>query len=204
MAYLRVSTDEQASSGLGLEAQRAKLQSECAHRGWNDVQWIEDAGVSAKSLARPGLARASSFLSAAKRVCWCDEARPSLAECDRPRRVAGEANREDRSLVILDLGLDLTTPNGKFVAGIMAQVAELERELIAERTRNALAITKANGARLGSPDHLRIPSEVRELIVRERSGGSTLQAIADQLNARRVLTARGGARWWPSTVANVV
>jgi DNA invertase Pin-like site-specific DNA recombinase len=205
IAYLRVSTEEQKESGLGLDAQRARLESECAHRGWSEVLWIEDAGVSAKSLARPGLARAIELLERGEASVLV------VTKLDRLSRsvidfaaLLAKANREGWSLVILDLGLDLSTPNGKFVAGIMAQVAELERELIAERTRNALAVKKANGARLGSPDHCRIPGDMREFITRERSGGSTLQAIADALNARGVPTARNGARWWPSTVANVV
>jgi DNA invertase Pin-like site-specific DNA recombinase len=200
-----VSTEEQKESGLGLEAQRSRLASECAHRGWNEVEWIEDAGVSAKSLARPGLARAIERLEHghASLLVVTKLDRLSRSVIDFAALLA-KANREGWSLVILDLGLDLTTPNGKFVAGIMAQVAELERELIAERTRNALAIKKANGARLGSPEHLCIPGEIREFIVRERAGGLTLQAIADALNSRGVPTARGGARWWPSTVANVV
>jgi DNA invertase Pin-like site-specific DNA recombinase len=205
ICYLRVSTDEQANSGLGLAAQRAKLESECAYRGWSDVEWIEDAGYSAKSLNRPGMQRALELLSS-------NQARTLVAvKLDRLSRSVLDftgllllAESEGWSLVVLDLGLDMSTPNGKFVAQVMSSVAELERNLIAERTRAALAVKKAQGIRLGSPEHLRIPGEVRDFIVRERAVGSTLQAIADQLNARCVPTARGGAQWWPSTVANVV
>lgn len=205
ICYLRVSTDEQANSGLGLAAQRAKLQSECSYRGWNDVVFIEDAGHSAKSLDRPGRQRALSMLAN-------NEAGTLVAvKLDRLSRsvldftgLLSLAESEGWSLVVLDLGLDMSTPNGKFVAQVMSSVAELERNLIAERTRAALAVKKANGARLGSPDHLRIPGDVRDFIVRERSSGLTLQAIADALNAKSIPTARGGARWWPSTVANVV
>jgi DNA invertase Pin-like site-specific DNA recombinase len=204
ICYLRVSTDEQANSGLGLAAQRARLESECAYRGWNDVVFIEDPGYSAKSLDRPGMQRALSMLAN-------NEAGTLVAvKLDRLSRsvldftgLLSLAESEGWLLVVLDLGLDMSTPNGKFVAQVMSSVAELERNLIAERTRAALAVKKANGARLGSPDHLRIPGDVREFILRERSAGSTLQAIADALNSRGVPTARGGARWWPSTVANV-
>src|SRR6218665_2477495 len=58
LAYLRVSTTEQADSGAGLEAQRAVILAEAERRGWQHVEFIEDAGFSAKSLKRPGVANA--------------------------------------------------------------------------------------------------------------------------------------------------
>src|SRR4051794_697072 len=58
LAYLRVSTSEQADSGAGLAAQRAAIEAEAARRGWASVEFIEDAGYSAKSMRRPGLALA--------------------------------------------------------------------------------------------------------------------------------------------------
>src|SRR5688500_480110 len=63
LGYLRVSTDEQASSGLGLEAQRAAIETQASVRGW-DVTWVEDAGFSAKNLRRPGIGRALAALKA--------------------------------------------------------------------------------------------------------------------------------------------
>src|SRR4051794_11762003 len=55
LAYVRVSSEEQADSGAGLEAQRAAIRSECGRRGWEVVEVIEDAGYSAKDLRRPGV-----------------------------------------------------------------------------------------------------------------------------------------------------
>src|SRR4051794_29141308 len=64
LGYLRVSTDEQANSGLGLEAQRAAILAEAQRRGWAeaDVQWIEDAGYSGKDTRRPGIRLALEVL----------------------------------------------------------------------------------------------------------------------------------------------
>jgi DNA invertase Pin-like site-specific DNA recombinase len=201
--YLRVSTDEQANSGLGLAAQRAKLQSECSYRGWHDVEWIEDAGYSAKSLDRPGMQRALSMLEN-------NEAGTLVAvKLDRLSRsvldftgLLSLAELQGWSLVVLDLGLDMSTPNGKFVAQVMSSVAELERNLIAERTRNALAVKRAQGTRLGRP--VRLPGEIREFIVHARSEGFTLQSIADTLNARGIATAQGGKCWMPGTISAVL
>src|SRR3954471_3387194 len=59
VAYVRVSTDEQADSGAGLTAQRAAISAEAARRGWTVIAWHEDAGISGKSIAgRPGLGAA--------------------------------------------------------------------------------------------------------------------------------------------------
>ena len=83
----------------------------------------------------------------------------------------------------------------------MAAVAQCERELIAARTSEALQVKKARGARLGRP--VTLPDAVRYRIADERDAGRTLQAIADDLNAEQVPTARGG-RWYPSTIAKVL
>src|SRR6059058_3829787 len=64
LGYVRVSTDEQSSSGAGLEAQRQAIVSECERRGWQLVDVIEDAGFSAKDLKRPGVQEALRVLQA--------------------------------------------------------------------------------------------------------------------------------------------
>src|ERR1700728_2929815 len=62
--YTRVSTEEQADSGAGLDAQRAACVADCERKGWTIVETVEDAGVSAKSLKRPGITRALEMLAA--------------------------------------------------------------------------------------------------------------------------------------------
>jgi site-specific DNA recombinase len=57
VAYIRVSTAEQADQGVSLEAQAARLSAYCIVQGWPQPEIVEDAGVSAKSLDRPGLGR---------------------------------------------------------------------------------------------------------------------------------------------------
>lgn len=109
----------------------------------------------------------------------------------------GQPAKHRWTLVELDLGLDLSTPSGELVAGIMAQVALLER-LIGERTRAALAVKKALGARLGRPSA--VPPALVRRIRAERRRGLSLQEIADRLNEHRI----GGARWHHSTIAKVL
>jgi DNA invertase Pin-like site-specific DNA recombinase len=87
------------------------------------------------------------------------------------------------------------------VANITSSVAQWERQIIAARTSEALQAKKARGARLGRP--VTLPDDVRHRIADERAAGRTLAAIAGDLNAEAVPTARGG-RWHPSTIDKVL
>lgn len=198
LGYVRVSTEEQAGSGLGLDAQRATLTAEAARRGW-ELQLLTDAGVSAKTLDRPGLNRALEVLAAG------DAQVLVVAKLDRISRSVSDfaglldvAKRQGWSIVALDVGIDMTTAVGEMVAHIMAALAQWERRVIGERTSAALQAKKAAGARLGRPRQL--PRKVLERILAERAAGATLQAIAEGLDRDHVPTVRGGRRWYPSTV----
>jgi DNA invertase Pin-like site-specific DNA recombinase len=200
IGYVRVSTEEQADSGAGLEAQRAAIAAEAERRGWQLVEVYEDAGASGKSLKRPGLAEA---LAAVERG---DASAVIVAKLDRLSRsvhdfasVMERAQRRGWALVALDLGVDTTTPAGELVAHVMASVAQWERRVIGQRTAEALAVRRAQGVKLGRPRLM--PPKVRTQIVRERKAGATLTSIAAKLNARGVPTAQGGKQWYPSTVA---
>ena len=109
-----------------------------------------------------------------------------------------QARREGWNLVALDLGIDLSTPAGEFLANVMASAAQWERRIIGQRTREALDAKKASGARLGRP--VTLPAKVRRRIARERQNGKTLAAIAEGLNRDQVPTAHDGSRWHPETV----
>ena len=200
VGYLRVSTEEQANSGAGLEAQRAAILSEVKRRDWELVGIFEDAGVSGKSLSgRPGLA------SAIESVENREADTLVVAKLDRLSRslldFAGLMDRSQKknwSLVALDLAIDTTTPSGELMANILATFAQFERRLIGQRTRDALAQKRREGVRLGRPSVM--GGEVRARIRRERDAGRTYAAIADALTEEGVPTAHGGRRWHASTV----
>jgi DNA invertase Pin-like site-specific DNA recombinase len=111
------------------------------------------------------------------------------------------SRRKGWALVALDLGVDTTTPQGEMVANVMASFAQFERKLIGQRTREALAVKKAAGVRLGRPRSLSAPTLDR--IADLRRAGRTLEAIATELNDLRVPTAHGG-RWHATTVRRLV
>ena len=202
IGYLRVSTDEQATSGLGLEAQRSRIAAEAAHKGWN-IRWLADEGFSAKNLHRPAMREALCLLSAheadALVVAKLDRLSRSVVDFSN---TLSTAKREGWSVVLLDLAVDTSTPNGKLVAGLMAQIAEWERDIIAQRTREALAAAKARGARLGRPRAT--PDDVVIQVLDLHSAGLSLRAIARSLTDSNVPTTRGAAQWRPSSVQRVL
>lgn len=199
VGYLRVSTSEQADSGAGLDAQRAAILAEAERRGWEEVIFIEDAGFSGRDLHRPGLQAALAALKGRKAdalvVSKVDRLSRSLLDFAMLMQVA---TRERWALVALDLGVDMGTPSGRAMAQVTATFAELERALIGQRTKDALAARRAAGVKLGRPRVM--APEVRERIRVLREQGATFRAIADALNASQTPTARGGRAWYPATV----
>jgi DNA invertase Pin-like site-specific DNA recombinase len=199
VGYVRVSTSEQADSRAGLEAQRAAILAEAERRGWHVVEMIEDAGYSGRDLRRPGIVAALDALRRHKADTLV------IAKLDRLSRsmldfaaIMAQATREHWAVVALDLGVDTTTPSGEAMANVLAVFSQFERRLIGQRTREALAIKKAQGVRLGRPRQL--PEAVADRIRTMRRSGTTLQGIADVLNAEGVPTGQGGSIWRPSSV----
>ncbi|QCR18577.1 recombinase family protein [Agrococcus sp. SGAir0287] len=203
LAYVRVSTSEQADEGASLAAQRAMLTAEGERRGW-DVEIVEDAGKSAKSLkGRDGLA------SALDRLDRGEAAYLLSTRLDRvSRSVADFAGLLDRAarrgwgMVLLSPNMDTSDPAGRFTANVLASAAQYERELIGARTREGMAQRKAEGVHVGRKPTL--SADLVERIVDMYDGGTGLSAIARTLTAEGIPTARGGASWAASSVQAVL
>jgi len=88
------------------------------------------------------------------------------------------------------------------MANMLATFSQFERRLISQRTKEALAVKKASGVRLGRPPTL--PVAVVRRIQRRRDRGYSLRRIAEDLNEADVPTAQGGARWYAATVRHVL
>ena len=199
IGYIRVSTTEQSDSGLGLEAQRQKIAAECARRGWELIEIAEDAGLSAKGIDRPALQKSLEALANGEaEVLMC-------AKLDRLSRsvkdvcqVGDMARYYGWNLILLDCNIDTTTPYGTAQLNMMATFAQLERELIGLRTKEALAVKKAQGFKLGGKPMQTAETEAKVIELREQ--GLSMGKIADALNGENVPTANGGAKWYASTV----
>ena len=215
IAYYRVSTERQGQSGLGIEAQKAKVQQMAAERGAVVVaEFIEVE--SGRKNDRPELAAA---LEEARRR----GAAVAVAKLDRIARDAEFVLRLSREaaangmagFLFADLpDVDATTAAGRMVLTVMASVAEFEARRISERTKEALAAAKARGVKLGG---LRPNTLTRNDAARDKAQASTellrplfeivwnhqprpsLRAIGKLLAAVGVTT-KSGKAWSASTV----
>jgi DNA invertase Pin-like site-specific DNA recombinase len=195
VAYYRVSTARQGESGLGLEAQRAKVQQLAADR--RAVVVAEFVEVeSGRKADRPQLAAA---LAEARRR----GAAVAVAKLDRIARdaelvlrLSREAERNGMAgFLFCDLpDVDATTSAGRLILSVMASVAEFEARRISERTREALAAAKARGVKLGGlrPGTLRTneaasqkaaadAETLRPVLVALQAQGATLQQMSEAL-----------------------
>src|SRR5271170_3212478 len=214
VSYIRVSTERQGKSGLGIEAQRAAVARFVEAEGCElQGEFVEvETGKGADALdRRPQLAAA---LAAARKA----KAAVLVAKLDRLSRdvvFISDLMARRVPFIVAELGADCDP----FMLHLYAALAEKERHLIAERTRAALASKKAQGAQLGNRTNLPEASAkgadanraaadafaanvlpiIRQI---EASGVRGFRAIAEALNARGVRTARGGT-WHATTVRNL-
>ena len=211
VAYYRVSTVRQGQSGLGLEAQRASVESLCKARGYRLTGSYQDI-ESGKHNARPGLAAALATTKSAEAVLI-------IAKLDRLSRNASF------TMALRDSGVDFIAADlpdaNTLTIGILASVAQAEREAISTRTKAALEALKARGVKLGSPTN-NLDDAARQKsgqsrraaalayhngslthAVGYRAAGWTLAAIAEQLN-KAGSTTRRGRRWTAKSVTRLL
>lgn len=204
ISYLRVSTDEQAASGLGLAAQQHQLERAFDYEGWELVETISDEGISGKDLERPGLRRALELVAAG------DADGLVVAKVDRlTRSVVDFADLlewfqlADATFVALDLRLDTSTAMGEFASHLVALIGQWERRTIGERTKNALAAKRAAGEPTGRPsvvDNAKLVERVHQLRNEDRS----LASICATLTTEGWPTVRGGTTWRPSALQSIL
>lgn len=202
IGYIRVSTDKQFNTGAGLEAQRHYLELEATRRGATLEIVSELEATSGKSTRkRPALAEALARLDKGEAqgliVSKLDRLSRSVADF---LDILERSRKGKWSLVIGDLSLDTSSPMGEAMATITATFAQLERKRIGERTKEGLAIKKAQGVKLGAPRLLN--PEIRSRIEGELATSTPLAVIARRLNAEAIPSAKGG-KWYASTIKKI-
>ncbi len=224
IGYTRCSTNEQADSGLGLDAQAERITAYCTLKGLDLAEIITDAGVSGgKPLAsREGGQRLLTVIRQRKAGAVV------MLKLDRMFRNAGDClttverwEKGGVALHVADLGgnaIDTTSAAGRFMLVVLAGAAEMGRNLTQERTRSAMAIKRANGQRVGTVPYgfdvtangtTLVPNDSEQDVMRDtptvRASGMTLEAIADALTERGEPTKTGkSTRWSHQAVARVV
>jgi DNA invertase Pin-like site-specific DNA recombinase len=198
VGYVRASTVEQRDSALGLDAQRLAIRDACRSRSWHLVA-IEEDIASGSRADRPGLHRALQCVERgdAEVVVCLRLDRLSRSVADFARML----ERFPSSLVCLDLGIDPSTPAGEMTATVVCAMAQMERRLIAQRTREAMAQLKARGVHVGRP--FSVPPEVRERIRELHRSGLSFNGISKLLTLEGVRTGQGGLKWRHNVVAKI-
>jgi DNA invertase Pin-like site-specific DNA recombinase len=217
VAYYRVSTDKQGKSGLGLEAQEAAVVTFIASKG-EDARLLAsfceiESGKRSDNRPQLKLAMERARLTGATLL---------IAKLDRLSRDAHFLLGLQKAGVKF-VAVDMPEAN-ELVVGLMALIAQAERQMISARTKAALAAAKARGVKLGNPRgaaHLRglgnpagVAALKRGAMTRAEGLRATIEAIraegvvsangiAGRLNEREIATPRGG-RWSARTVSDVL
>jgi site-specific DNA recombinase len=192
---------------VSIAAQQAKIEAYATVKDWGLLELIRDEGQSARHLKRPGLERLLALVESrrveAVIVYKLDRLTRSVADLDKLMKLF---ERKGVALVSLQESLDATTATGWLMMNLLASVSQWEREVIGERTRDAMQHLKAQGKRYCYAVFGEIPGEAATLawMQAERRGGCSYEAIADGLNAAGVLTATRGGRWLGNTVRRVL
>jgi site-specific DNA recombinase len=220
IGYVRVSTEEQSKEGVSVDSQIAKIKAYCLLYDLTLVDVVVDAGVSAKTLKRPGLTEALAALKTKKADGMV------IAKLDRLSRSVKDWNhlidlyfgeKAGKQLCSVGDQIDTRTAAGRLVLNVLMSVAQWEREVIAERTADAMQYKKSKGQRVGAipfgwdlaADGINlIPNEQEELVVAEishlRADGYSLREIAEELTRQGIATKEGNSTWGHQAVAKIL
>src|SRR4051795_9133654 len=215
VTYIRVSSEQQGKSGLGIEAQRAAIARFMADHGFEPVaEHVEiETGKGSDALDR------RPQLAAALRRAKAERCPVVVAKLDRLSRDVAFVSglmAQRVPFIVAELGPDVDP----FMLHVYAALAEKERAMISARTRDALAAARARGVQLGNRTNLDAAGEAGRASLMQhadqyaanilpiidevkRQGARSLREIAAQLTARGVRTARGGA-WTATAVSNLL
>jgi site-specific DNA recombinase len=213
VAYVRVSTADQAREGWSLTAQRKRVRAYCEARGWRLVKVYADEGVSSA-------ARRPAFEAMVDDVLADGVEAIVAMKLDRLGRSAAgllslyeRLERKGVRIVTIEDGIDTSTANGRLMRTILAALAEWERDIIRDRTRNGVRAAMDDGRRVGQPPYgytvrdgrlvERLDEQQILRRIRARHGdGASLATIARELNAAKVSARRG--RWHPTSIARAL
>lgn len=215
LGYCRVSTEQQARYGVSLAVQEEKLRAYASFVEAELVDVVVDRGFSGRKADRPGKN------SAIRRILDGEADALVVYAIDRLSRSTVDLLWTVQTLLKAEKGfvscreqLDSTTPHGRFTLTILAALAEMESELIGERTAAAMHRLKLEGRAVGRcPFGRRVEKgrfvevprlmEIVNRIVGLREMGQSYRRIAKVLNEEGVETAGKGARWYASSVRSV-
>jgi DNA invertase Pin-like site-specific DNA recombinase len=218
IGYIRVSTEDQAREGVSLDNQKSKIMTYCELKDLDLIEIIEDAGISAKNLNRPGVQRVLEMVRKKEVNAVV------VYKLDRMFRSTEDALQTTRrfdkwgiSFHSIHETLDTKSAMGKFFFTLVAALAEMERGIIGERTKAALAHKRANGEKTGGDvpygydldetGHL-VENEAEQKAIRLihdlNQKGYSLREICRELEKEGHRTKTGKISWNPKTVSMII
>ena len=222
VGYVRVSSQEQASFGVSLDAQREKIIAYARLYDLELLAIIDDAPASAKTLKRPGIQAVLAMLRRGEAqgllIAKIDRLTRSLRDWQQllDEFFGERAGRRSRSLFSVADSINTKTAMGRLSLNMSLAFSEFERDIIGERTRDALQFKIGKGERVGKirfgykladdgKTLLPEPAEQRAiaLMVELRGQGMTLRSIAHDIAAAGFRT-REGRAWSPKVIAQIL
>ena len=214
IGYIRVSTEGQATDGVSLDAQRAKIEAWAMLNDYELTAVHVDAGISGKGMAnRPGLQAALADCRKGSVLVVYSLSRLARSTKDTIE-ISERLAKSGADLVSLSEKIDTTSAAGKMVFRMMAVLAEFERDQISERTATAMQFKKSKGELVGAvPYGYRcddgvnlIPDEKEQeaiALIKELNGkGLSLRNIASRLEAKGYIPR--GKVWYAKTISNIL
>jgi len=216
IGYVRVSTEEQVLTGVSLDSQEEKIKAYCIAKEWDLTRVIRDEGYSAKDLNRPGM---QEIIEGCKRkdfdvVVILKLDRLTRSVKDLGYLVEDIFQKNEVAFSSLQDNFDTATANGRMVMNILATLAQWERDIISERTRDAMSFMRRDLKLVGAVPFgydcnngsLSINPEegvIVQKMIALRKRGRSYQKIATHLNAKEIPSKNGG-KWYPKTVMGIL
>ena len=207
LLYARVSTAMQVNDGVSLDVQERQLVTAAEFHGFEEWDVIREEGKSGKNIkGRPVLQKALKDLESKEADALI------VTRIDRLARSTSDflsivdvATKHGWRLILLDLNLDTSSYQGRFVTTVMSALAEMERGIIAERQKDVHKDRRAQGIVWGKDmgPMNRTPQELKDRILSERSSGRSYREIASRLNNEEIPT-QNGKSWYATTVKNIL
>lgn len=207
LLYARVSTAMQVQDGVSLDVQERQLINAAEFHGFAEWEIVREEGRSGKNVkGRPELQRALKLLEQkvadALIVTRLDRLARSTSDF---LAIVDLANKQGWRLIMLDLNLDTSSYQGRFVVTVMSALAEMERGIIASRQKDVHKDRRERGVVWGKDmgPKEEVDEEVVELIMSYRSSGISYRAIANKLDEAKIKSPRGES-WSHVTIKRIV
>ena len=218
IGYIRVSTEDQAREGVSLDNQKSKIIAYAQLKDLTLLEIIEDAGISAKNLKRLGVQKVIT-MARKKQVDAV-----VVYKLDRIFRSTVDALETTKlfdkwgvSFHSIEETLDTRSAMGRFFFTLTAALAEMERRLIGERTKSALAHKRSKNEKTGgdvpygydlTPAGILIKNDTEQKVIRLirhlHRQGISLRGICRELEGHGYRTKRGNVSWHPATLAGII